>query len=88
LTINADNGRRFGAKPLFSGRESVHAGRVTVWARLRRGATRVLETLLECAGVASVVYGCWLMYEPAAWIVGGLAGFGMSYTLQAGDRDG
>lgn len=32
----------------------------------------VAAVLLVMCGLASVIYGCWLVYHPAGWIIGGL----------------
>ena len=31
-----------------------------------------LEGLLECIGLAAIVYGAWLAWHPLGWIVGGV----------------
>lgn len=41
----------------------------------------VLTTLVEICGLGAVVYGCWLFFEPLAWIVGGLAGVALANAV-------
>ena len=33
---------------------------------------QVVASLATLAGLAALVYGLWLIYEPAAWLVGGV----------------
>lgn len=40
---------------------------------LIRGLLSFLRTLPGIVGPVVLVYGFWLIYEPAGWIVGGLA---------------
>jgi len=38
-------------------------------------------TLLELVGLAAITYGAWLVFVPAAFIVGGAAGLVIAWRL-------
>lgn len=42
---------------------------------------RVLLSASVVVGVGSAVFGCWMIYAPLGWIVGGLSLVGLSALL-------
>jgi hypothetical protein len=54
-----------------------------ILSRLRPTADH-FKHLIYFAGLASITYGCWLIYRPAGFIVGGLIAVGV---LMLADRE-
>lgn len=44
-------------------------------------ALSALSLLCYFGGLGALVYGCWLVYRPAGWIVAGLLIFGLSLLM-------
>ncbi len=48
---------------------------------LRHRSNDLVTTLLDAAGVASIVAGVYQIYAPAGWIVSGIATVSISYRF-------
>ena len=48
--------------------------------------TGIILDLAGIAGVGSIAYGCWLIYEPAGYIVGGALVLMSAFAATSGRR--
>lgn len=51
---------------------------------VRRVVPALLGVLMATAGFAAVVYGVYLVFEPAAWLVGGAGVMAAGLSLDVG----